>query len=706
MQPNGIRRLAALIALGLFLFTRISPAAEAPNPFFAYGGSESCRDCHRPEYDLWAKSNHALAERPINQAMDRAAFDPERTIKHASQTSRVRAHAGEWQIVTLGFHTNVEPNRVERVIGNDPVRQFLTPAPGGRWQVHELTYDPKTNEWFDVYGDDDRRTGEWGHWTGRGMNWNSRCADCHNTRLQKNYDSSTDTYHTAMAEMSVGCEACHGPLKAHNDWQKAHPHAKTPDPTITPIDKARMIGACGSCHSRRDLLTGDFVPGDSFYDHFWLEILDQGGRWHPDGQVKDEDYEFESFLSSKMHESGVSCQDCHNPHSMQPLLSGNALCMRCHTGGAAGFTNAPAINPLEHGHHQLTGKGGECVGCHMPVTVYMQRHPRHDHGFTIPDPLLTKQLGVPNACNRCHADKSTDWALGYTDQWYGAKMSRHTRERAQWLASAARAEPAAKDRLTAMLAPGAESPYWRAVAAGFLSQWAADPVVKTTLLKSLKDAHPLVREKTVRSLAPLLEQGDPDATAALNTALTDPMRNVRTAAAWVLRARVDLHSRAGTELLRVLDLDSDQPTGQYKLAALDLVRGISSEGIDHLRRAIQWDPFSPALRYETASVFSQLGRHAEAAEQLQAAARLEPQSAEARYRLGLEYAEQRKFDAATAAFEEAVKLDPQHVQAWFNLALVRSVLGKNAEARAAAQQALKARADFQPAIELLERLPR
>ena len=50
----------------------------------------------------------------------------------------------------------------------------------------------------------------------------------------------------------------------------------------------------------------------------------------------------------------------------------------------------------------------------MPVTVYMQRHPRRDHGFTIPDPLLTKELNIPNACNRCHANQTTDWALKYT----------------------------------------------------------------------------------------------------------------------------------------------------------------------------------------------------------------------------------------------------------------------------------------------------
>ncbi len=85
--------------------------------------------------------------------LDRTAFEPARTIKHASQTSEVRSQAGGCQIVTLGFGGNVEPYQVERVIGCEPVRQFLTAAPGGRWQVHELSYDPKLNEWFDVYGD-------------------------------------------------------------------------------------------------------------------------------------------------------------------------------------------------------------------------------------------------------------------------------------------------------------------------------------------------------------------------------------------------------------------------------------------------------------------------------------------------------------------------------------------------------------------------
>ena len=167
--------------------------------FGAYAGSGSCRECHAREHGLWQKSNHGFAERAISADMDRAAFEPARSFKHGSQSSQARAEAGGCQIVPLGFGSNVGPYRVERVIGHKPLRQFLTAGPGGRWQAQEVAYDPRLNQWFDVYGDEDRQPGEFGHWTGRGMNWNSRCAACHNTGLRKNYDEATDTYHTTMA---------------------------------------------------------------------------------------------------------------------------------------------------------------------------------------------------------------------------------------------------------------------------------------------------------------------------------------------------------------------------------------------------------------------------------------------------------------------------------------------------------------------------
>ena len=583
--------------------------------------ADSCRECHVSEYGLWASSHHALAERAVSTQWDRSAFEPSRTFKAGSQTNETRMKDGQCQIVTLGFKTNVEACAAERVIGVEPVRQFLTAAPGGRWQTQEVSYDPTSNLWFDVYGDEDRRPGEWGHWTGRGMNWNSMCAECHNTRLRKNYDEKTDSYHTTMDEMGVGCAACHAGMAQHDAWQTAHKGSKETDPTLSPPTPIRVLGYCGSCHARREDMTGNFMPGDSFFDHYQLQILDDSDTWYADGQVHSEDYEFAAFMGSKMRQRDVTCVDCHNAHSMKTLFPGNDLCMRCHIGA---FTNAPVINPVEHSHHLATNNGNLCIGCHMPVTVYMQRHARHDHGMTIPDPLLTKELNIPNACTRCHADKSVEWAMNSADQWYGRKMNRPTRERARWIAAARRGDKSGKGPLMGMLSSGQESPYWRAVAANLLWQWSDDFTVKAALLPSLQDDHPLVREQAIKSLEPRLNDSSSDIAAALRMMLNDPVRNVRVAAAWALRSSLDTKSRAGKEMTAMLDFNADQPVGQYHKAMFNLDRRELAKALAHLRTAERWDPFSPPIRLKTAEVLSQLGRKKEALRELQFLRRLDP----------------------------------------------------------------------------------
>ena len=664
-KPPPERWPAWVIVPGWLLLACIASAKPAAD-YAAYAGPETCRGCHPVEYQRWSQSAHGVAERPLRPDTDRLAFAPARSFQHGVETATVRAKDGQFQIVTLGLASNLQPFQVERVIGNSPLVQFLTPFPGGRFQVQEASYDPKSNQWFYVYGDDLRNPGEFGHWTGRGMNWNSMCAECHNTRVKKNYDAATDSYHTTMAGMSVGCEACHGPLQKHLEWQQAHPKSTAPDPTVVPLSPERTLGMCGSCHSRNTDLTGDFKPGDSFYDHYSLEILNYVRRWYPDGQIKDEDYEFASFLGSRMHQAGVTCLDCHPRDVNKPQLKGNALCMRCHNGG---YPKAIVIDPAGHGHHKLADKGGECVGCHLPVTVYMQRHPRHDHGFTLPDPLLTKELNIPNACNRCHANQTTEWALKYTDQWYGAKMNRPSQERARWIAAAENGEAGANDKLIGLLADTNQSPYWRAVAATFLGQWAAEAATKTALLAQLKNEHPLVRERVVRSLEPAMD--DNAVATALKLMLNDPVRNVRVAAAWVMRATVDMQGQAGQDLERMLDLEADQPTGQFEEAMLLLSRRHPAEALAHLKRATAWDRLSPPFLCAQARVQDQLGQLPEALKTLDQA-------------------------------EAGVPDDP-HVP------YVRAmILARNShynEARASANRALAIQRNFQPALALLQRLP-
>ena len=193
-----------------------------------YAGSPSCKECHEIAYKAWENSNHGLAERNYRPDMDEKTFSPRKTLQHGTQVSETFLDAvGVAKVLTLGLEQKRQEYPVKRIIGNEPLRQFLVPAPGGRLQTCDVSYDPNKDELFDVYGSEERLPGDWGAWTGQGMNWNSMCASCHNTRLRKNYEPRTDSYHTSMAEMSVGCESCHGPMKyssaASRSWIEQGP---------------------------------------------------------------------------------------------------------------------------------------------------------------------------------------------------------------------------------------------------------------------------------------------------------------------------------------------------------------------------------------------------------------------------------------------------------------------------------------------------
>jgi tetratricopeptide (TPR) repeat protein len=430
--------------------------------------------------------------------------------------------------------------------------------------------------------------------------------------------------------------------------------------------------------------------------------------------------------------------------------------MRCHNGT---YTNAPIIEPVAHSRHKVFGydtngvvlnvdlmtyhpdriqeTGGECVNCHMPQTTYMQRHRRHDHGFTIPDPLLTRESGIPNACNRCHADKDTDWSLKYCDEWYGAKMDRPTRGRARVIAAARGGAPDARSGLLGILTTN-EIPYWRAVAAGLLEPWAREDSVRDALVAGLADTNALVRAECVRALGSASTELPPAVAERLGGSLDDPVLAVRLAAAWALRTTLDPASAAGAALVHSLAINADQPVGQMQLAAFALARTNPPEALKHFEKAIAWDPNSALIHHDYAIVLSGLNRTQEAVDQLQTAVRIEPRNAGFHYTLALGWNELGRIDKTIEELQAAVRLDPGLARAWYNLglaldsarrtdeavqalrraesadasdpraayaeAVILAQLGRTGEARQAALRALVARPDFEPARELLRTL--
>jgi tetratricopeptide (TPR) repeat protein len=769
VHAPGVLGGVAVVGLSVFIAAETayvsgcSKPADSPEKvvFAQYAGSESCKDCHEEEFDQWAGSNHGLAERFVEPVRDESAFNPARSFKHGTQSSSVTWSNGVADVTSLGLSGHPETHTVARVIGHNPLRQFLIPFPGGRLQTLEASYDPRSNQWFNANGEEDRQPGEWGHWTGRGANWNFMCASCHNTRLRKNYNAASDGYRTTMAEMSVGCEACHGPLRAHNAWQKKFGKSGATDPTLVKLNHRQVLDNCGECHSRRAELTGDFQPGDDFLNQYDLDMVDGSELYYADGQIREEDYEYASFLGSRMHAAGVYCLNCHNPHTAKIRLPGNWICLQCHGGGS---TNAPAIDPVAHSHHKVRGygadgklvsadltkynsqnfteTGGECVNCHMPQTPYMQRHWRHDHGFTSPDPLLTRELGVPNACNRCHPDKSVDWAWDAAQKWYGTNLDRvlgPRRERTRAIALARSGDPAAIAPLLKLLAAN-ETPYWRAAIINQLESWPANPGVQAALLGALSDTNALVRTKSAHVLDATAQPLEAAVVAALRSRLDDPVRSVRLAAAWSLRGELDLSSRAGRELNRFLDENADEPAGQMQQGEFLVGRHDLTNALAHYRQAVAWDAHSAPIHRELALTYNLLHQGSNTLGELLEAVRLNPRDSEYRYELALALNEEGNSSAAVTELETAVQLNSGHARAWYDLGLARAAkhdlagglaalarageiepgdpripyvratillqLGRTDEARDALGRALELQPDFAPALKLSSQLTR
>lgn len=622
--------------------------------------SLQCAACHAKEFEEWAGSDHAWAWRPVDPALDSEPFHGQKLKAHGSELTFSTGKKGELLIRDAGSGKSYE---VQAVLGRTPLVQYLVKGEDGGLHTPSAAWDTLRHEWFDMFEDDARLAGEgqatraagdWGHWLGRGMNWNSQCAWCHMSGFRKNYDEKADRYASTWQEPGVTCIQCHK-LAAQSDPADGCMVARK-DRKLT----ARQIhDNCASCHARREELDGDFQAGDLFDDHFRLELPMVEGVFWPDGRQRDEDYCETGLRLSRMGAAGVTCLDCHDPHTARLKLpqEDDSLCLRCHgTGLKVGTTASPIIEPSTHSPCPATGDNRvTCVDCHAPESPYMARDPRRDHSFNSPDPLLDEELGMPNVCLRCHTDKDARWAEEATRRhWPEQKMaSRRMRTRA--VAAALKGQENGASLQTAYLQETV--PAWRATLLELMARQpsSASGVWRQLAKEASRDAHPMIRA----AAAPLLD------TDNRKILLDDPVRLVRRAATWPLLYNLPPYGLRQPSLKAAIKeweetarFQSDQPTGAMQLAALADAQGNRKEAERQYRRAIQLDPAGYIAYMDFAVFLARQDRLGEALSQMLACAKVAPENPLVFYRLGLILTEVQQYEPALQAFDKALRLDP------------------------------------------------
>jgi predicted CXXCH cytochrome family protein len=377
-----------------------------------YVGSTACKSCHESVYARWSKTRMA------NVVVDPKQH-PEVIVADFSQSDQLlalaRADSKSDSPVTFTkddialVYGSRWKQRYFKKVGDD---YFVYPA---QWDVaHKLWrryfVANGTDWWAPLYPPDNfqRPTGP-------------LCDGCHSV----NYNITTKT----VTEWNVGCERCHGP-------GEAHVNRPARDNILNPgrFDYVHANDTCIQCHSQGQPLTNPiggkyydwpvgFDVGKNLVDYWKLEDhkLGEATFTHfPDGTAHKNRMQGNDFVQSLMYARGVTCFSCHDPHGSENVAmvrkTGNALCLDCHGPNSQAGPHAATIE--QHTHHKAASAGSECAACHMPKiaeTISDQRVRSHTFHFVTPGD--TDALKIPNACNVCHTDKSTEWATAALKTW-------------------------------------------------------------------------------------------------------------------------------------------------------------------------------------------------------------------------------------------------------------------------------------------------
>ncbi len=652
------------------------PPVETKPQFEDFAGSDACARCHQKEFDLWKTSTHGRAGGKPGEATIVARFDGQPLrFEDAVVTPTTNRQGGP--VFRIQFEGSAPMEiRAEAAVGGGHMQgggtqSFFTRFADGTMRFLPFDFIRRENLWFVQL----RRDLTWvpvnkdialgtdlANWPphrvlGTATEF-SNCQNCHGSQVSLRYDVPNRRYETRYHSLTINCESCHGPGKRHIEIVSRPGYEKLPDIGMIPLatlSKDASLKVCFQCHAKKDAIREeDYLPGADLEDYFSLKLALLGNSpFLVDGRVRSFDYQGNHLYSDCYLSGSMSCVDCHEPHGQgyrdvfsRKLIGrfDNGQCTACHA--------SKAIAPERHSHHARDSAGSQCVSCHMPYLQHLGVgtnlvYSRSDHSIPIPRPAFDQQLGIENACQKCHHDKDLAWQSAKVKEWYG-----ETKPHAPAIASLIKARDETDPLSAAKLLLQPEAKHSMAQAAG-LGSW---------IERFLRpDAMPLDAE-AVRRLKELARNPDVDIKALALAALhliTDQDPGVRAflveqlrllgpreeavRSRWAIAADTvgSAHAARGdlAGAIRCLEKSLEiKPDNHVTLSHLALARlrsGDATAAAARLRQAIELKPHKAALHFQLAQTHAQQGRIPEAIQSLEEGLKFSPEDPNAQRMLRL-----------------------------------------------------------------------
>jgi predicted CXXCH cytochrome family protein len=389
MQRTMQVRTKSILLLSAVYFSLGGVAnAEAPgaSETRGYVGSQKCKECHEDKYADWKGTMHSRMVQEFTPGSTDANF------------------------ATAPF----SKDDVKYVIGGLDEYDFV-----GKKDLKLINafWDMGKREWVkqDIY------------------NWIDDCTRCHMT----GWDPQTKTW----SEIAIGCEACHGPGKAHVASAGA-------------IKLAKSVGSdemCGKCHRGTEEEPRQGVRLETNHGKALADLKASPDARKECLQCHSQDYReapAESKPTLETARFAVTCVTCHDPHkrtgnSGQLKAESSKLCMECHTAGritvsaepkvgqpqkemfegnigidlAKGLVNSAGVS-LQPVQNSPTKMKAACADCHMKYDIPRSAGTMPNHLFSAGTPAgsYKNHFGETvqyNSCTGCHASMSKERFDGY-----------------------------------------------------------------------------------------------------------------------------------------------------------------------------------------------------------------------------------------------------------------------------------------------------
>ena len=421
-----------------------------------FASSDACRSCHPGPHASWYRTFHRTMTQEASPESVLAPFDGALLQSRGRSYRPLRINGEFWvEMADPDWETEARWKGIDLASVTDPPRVLrrIVMTTGshhyqGYWvrstrgvKLHQLpfVYHLDESRWIPTE-DAFLRPPDAGR---RFAVWNTNCIQCHAVAGQPRLDEATQVLSSRVAELSIACEACHGPggehVRKHQNplTRYAQRLSDEPDSTIVnpaSCDHEKSSEVCGQCHNAfeptdeadwwkvgyryraGDDLEKSYRPYAFSPDLKDLTAFHSVGFWK-DGTQRVGGREYLGMIESGCYKRGeMSCLSCHSMHDSDPndqlakQLESDGACLQCH--------DSHRTDLESHTHHAANSEGSRCYNCHMPHTSYALFTSIRSHRIDIPSAESSAQTGRPNACNLCHTDRTLQWTSDHLQSWY------------------------------------------------------------------------------------------------------------------------------------------------------------------------------------------------------------------------------------------------------------------------------------------------